>query len=242
MSDPAEGAAPPVTGAAGGWRARDRMAGVTSSIPAAVRESLSILATHRALFGPPNAEGATVDDTRITRVIDAFEEAGASWVLVGAQAVGILTEPRATADFEFIVESARLPRLLEVLRREMGELSEDDVGAAIRLKALDVDLIRSGNHALFREALALRQPAGSWFVPSPEALLVLKFLSAVNPWRSQAKRIHDVGDLAAVYRAVGADALDRGTLDRLAGLVYPGAEAELRSLLDRIDRGDPLSI
>ena len=176
----------------------------------------------------------------IVRVIEVFRRTGSRWTLVGAHAVGLLTEPRATVDFDFIVEERKLTAILRELRDEFGDLGEQDVGAAVRLTAIDVDLIRSTNHPLFREALARSEQVGDWNVPRPEVIMALKFLSAVNPWRNRTKRAQDIVDLRAIYHAVGPDALDTEYLLSLSAQVYPGAEREFQDLLARIESGDPI--
>jgi hypothetical protein len=50
-----------------------------------------------------------------------------------------------------------------------------------------------------------------------------------------------VTDISFIYEVTGAE-LDRSLMLELAGLVYPGAEREFGELLDKIDRGDPISI
>jgi hypothetical protein len=212
--------------------------------PPAVAESLRILTTHRRLFGSRTGRGwgLSMSAADIPKIIEAFERVGARWALVGAHATMLLTEPRATVDFDFIVEARKLKAVLRALASEFGDLGEDDIGAAVRLKGIDVDLIRSDTHPLFAEAIAKAQPAGEWRVPPPEVLIAMKFLSAVNTWRGVDKRGQDLVDLRKIYRAVGADGLDRGYLLRLGALVYPGAERELEALLDKIDRGDPIAV
>jgi hypothetical protein len=63
--------------------------------PEAVSESLRILTTHRALFDCQRSRGWGVSMTEadVIRVIKVFESEGARWALVGAYAVGLLTEP-----------------------------------------------------------------------------------------------------------------------------------------------------
>jgi len=215
-----------------------------AGIPEAIRRSMRILATHRALFGrPAHGRGATrtMSEIDIAGVIEVFEARRAGWVLVGAHAIGLITEPRATADFDFIVEGDKLGGILRELAKKFGELGEHDIGAAIQLQAIDVDLIRSTHHPLFEVALEQRRTVGDWKVPRTEVLVVLKFLAAVSPVRSRNKRIHDVGDIALVYQTAGGE-LDRAMMIELAGLVYPGAEREFGELLDKIDRGAPISI
>jgi len=75
-----------------------------------------------------------------------------------------------------------------------------------------------------------------------EMLIALKFLATVDAWRDEDRRRQDMVDLAKVYRAVEPGQFDHEQAVRLGGLAYPGAERELRKLLDKIDRGKPLSI
>ncbi|RMH18251.1 MAG: hypothetical protein D6696_13485 [Acidobacteria bacterium] len=81
-----------------------------------------------------------------------------------------------------------------------------------------------------------------WIVPVPEVLIALRFLSAVSSWRARTKKISDVADLAAMVQALGEDRLDRELLRELAARVYPGAEVELERLLERIARGEAITI
>jgi hypothetical protein len=211
-------------------------------IPAPIRRSMQILATHRALFGTRDRPRATMSEVDISRVVAVFKSNRAAWALVGAHAIGLLTEPRATADFDFIVESTKLDSILRDLTSAFGDLGARDIGAAVQLTAIDIDLIRSVNHPLFVEALRQIRVVGEWKVPRTEVLIALKFLAAISPWRDRIKRGRDVLDIAALCLAEGATGIDREETIRLGGLAYPGAERELRALLDKIDRGEPLSI
>jgi hypothetical protein len=215
-----------------------------SGIPEPIRRSMQILATHRALFGraghrEPGARA--MNETDIDRVVEVFEACRARWALVGAHAIGLLTEPRATADFDFIVEGGKLAAVVRRLTNEFGALDERDIGAAILLKAIDVDLIRSTNHPLFEAALDRPRTVGDWKVPRTEVLIVLKFLAAVSPVRDRRRRRQDVTDLSYVYGVAGGD-LDRKLMIELSRLVYPGAEREFSELLDKIDRDEPIAI
>jgi hypothetical protein len=205
---------------------------------------MRILATHRALFGRREVGGRgtrTMSETDIARVVGVFEASHARWALVGAHAIGLLTEPRATADFDFIVEGTTLDDVVRGLALAFGPLDENDIGAAVQLRAIDVDLIRSTNHPLFQIALDETRTVGEWRVPRTEVLVVLKFLAAVSPWRHQRRRRQDVLDISYLYEVDGAN-LDRAKMIRLSELVHPGAERELDELLSKLDRGDPLTI
>ena len=80
-----------------------------------------------------------MSELEIARVVEVFEKNHAGWALVGAHAVALLTEPRATADFDFIVESSKLEPICRDLTEVFGDLGENDIGAAIQLKAIDVE-------------------------------------------------------------------------------------------------------
>lgn len=194
-------------------------------LPATIRASLAILTTTRALVH--RRDKAHLMEERIARVVAIFHEVGARWALVGAHAIGTLTEPRATVDFDFVVEESKLRKITQALEQAFGDLDIVDLGPAVRLRALDVDLIRSATHSLFREALSHVRLVGDWKIPVPEVLLVLKFLAAVSPWLDPSKRMYDIADLRTLYLTVGKEELDAALVDRLAAQVYPGAEKEL---------------
>ena len=214
------------------------MVGVVSPIPQGVRESMQIVATRHALFG---TGGRPMSEADVSRVVQIFESNHAAWALVGAHAVGLLTQPRATGDFDFIVESQKMNRVIRDLEAEFGDLGQRDIGGAVELAAISIDLIHSANHPLFGEALRQVRTVGDWKVPRTEVLIALKFLASISPWRNRDKRALDIVDLRAIYHAVG-DQLDRDELIRLGGLAYPEAAREFGELLDKIDRGEPLSV
>lgn len=175
------------------------------------------------------------------RVIRVLERTGVRWTVVGAHAVNTYAEPRATVDIDLVIDARMLPAALDALEREFGELVVDDIGAAERVKNLSVDLIRSDNHVMFRAALDEALDRGGVRVPPPELLIALKFLAACSPWRRAAERAQDIADLIKVYEAVGTT-LDRDRMFGYASQIYPRAEQELADLLDRIERGEKISI
>src|SRR5438105_15036769 len=116
--------------------------------PDAIRRSIAILVTHRAMLGQKRGTGAAVSEKKARQVIETIEAQRARWVLVGAHAIGIMTEPRATEDFDFVVQGDKLEAVLVALRERFGTLGEQDIGVAVRLKKIDIDLIRSTSHPL----------------------------------------------------------------------------------------------
>lgn len=200
-------------------------------------EAFEILRFQAALTG---RTGPDLEDA-YRRVIAALDRLGAKWTLVGAHAVNTYVRPRATIDIDLVVDARLLKRILTELEAEFGTLETTDIGAALRVTNLSVDLIRSDNHPLFRAALDHGRERGGPRVPPPELLVALKFLSAVSPWRKPGERQQDAADLINVYQATGAD-FDREAALRYGTMVYPGAERELAAMLDRIDRGEGLAL
>lgn len=175
------------------------------------------------------------------RVVAVLDRLDAKWTLVGAHAVNVYVRPRATIDVDFVIDGRMLKRILAALEQEFGPLETTDIGAALRITSLSIDLIRSDNHPLFRAALDTGEVRGGPRVPPPELLVTLKFLSAVSPWRKPGERKQDAADLINVYQAAGAD-FDRDAATRYGATVYPGAERELAAMLDRIDRGEDIPL
>jgi hypothetical protein len=199
--------------------------------------AFAILRLQNTLAG---REGPELEET-YRRVIDVLTRVGARWSVVGAHAVNLFVEPRATVDIDLVVDARKMKPILRALEEEFGAVQTTEVGAALRVTNLSLDLIRADNHPLFRAALDDAEERQGVRVPTVELLLVLKFLAATSPWRDVADRKQDVADLIRVYRATGAD-LDRPAALRYASRVYPRAEVEFAGILDRIDRGEDVSV
>jgi hypothetical protein len=215
-----------------------------AGIPETIRRSMRILATHRALFGRRDRDGRTartMTEADIARVIEVFETNHVRWAIAGAHAIALITEPRATVDFDFIIESATIDGIVHELTARFGQLDENDTGATIQLRTIDVDLVRSTVHPLLEIALDQLRMVGDWRVPRTEVLVVLKFLGVVGSWRARNKRMHDMADICRVCHAAAGE-LDRALMIELSALVYPGAEREFSELLGKIDRDEPISI
>lgn len=212
-------------------------------LPVAVQVAINTAAVRRALG--LRTYGVHVSTNVIERTIEVFRASKVRWTLVGAQAVNCFTVPRVSKDFNFIVEGSRFNGVLNALRKEFGDLEEVDIGGATRLDAISVDLIASNSHPLFKEALRISMPvrgAEGWKTPDPETLIVLKFMAATSSWRRPEKRAQDTVDLRNIYTSIGRDGLDIDRMLELSKRVYPGANKELRGMLRRIDRGDPIEV
>lgn len=213
---------------------------VSSANPDAVATAVALLRTHFTMLGDPG-RGEAMEET-IKMVVRCFEEVGVKWCLVGAHAYGIYVEPRATADFDFVVDDRKLKKTLAVLERDLGDLGIIDIGAAVRLTTISVDLIRSSSAELFKVALAMSTDVGAWRVPPVEVLIALKFFSATAHWRGRDRRAQDTLDLVRLYKSSDPDELDRKLMRTLAAMVYPGAEREFEELVRKIDQDEPITV
>ncbi|NJO24008.1 MAG: hypothetical protein HC868_15145 [Sphingomonadales bacterium] len=66
------------------------------------------------------AEAVAKDDAIASPVIDVLSRVGAQWSLVGAHAVNVYVEPRATVDIDFVVEARKMKPILRALEEEFG--------------------------------------------------------------------------------------------------------------------------
>jgi hypothetical protein len=185
-------------------------------------------------------EGPEMEDV-YRKVIAALDRAGVRWALIGAHALNVYLRPRATDDIDLVIDARRLDEALAAIVAELGEVTTDDIGAAVRVLDPPIDLIRSDNHTLFHTALDEAVDRQGVRVPTPELLVALKFLAATSPWRRAADRGQDTADLVRLYQDLGSK-LDLETTLRHAASVYPGAETELAEMFKRVDRGEKVSI
>ncbi len=78
-------------------------------------------------------------------------------------------------------------------------------------------------------------------VVSRGALVALKFHAAVSPTRRIEDRYQDVADIGRII-ARGFEPADQATAERIAGLSYPGASADLATLLNDLRNGRPVKL
>jgi len=204
-------------------------------IPAGIAQSFAILRLSAVIARRPEV----LMEDNFKRAIAAFERAGIPWAVIGAQAVNMYVRPRATVDVDFVVDGRRMKKVLAALEAEFGPTRSTDIGAAVRLESLALDLVRSETQPLFRAVLDTAVEREGVRVPPPELLVALKFMSSTSNYRDPNDRRQDAVDLARVVTTLGDD-LDRKAALEYAKLVFPGAERELAAMFDAIDRGDRL--
>jgi hypothetical protein len=185
----------------------------------------------------------------IADVLDALTKAHADFAVVGAHAVGVHARPRATIDFDVIVQGSKLASVSKMLRssgytvRDEGDVVQIWVGPKSTEAACD--LMRSTAHPLWETILLKTSPgtvAGREVpIATRPALVALKFFSAVSPSRDREDRAQDVVDVARLVKTSWSLA-DRKEALSLVSVIHPGADGELARLLDDIAAGKPITI
>ena len=185
--------------------------------------------------------------SRVHKILARFDKAGIRWMLVGAGAVNHYSgKPRTSQDVDFLVDGPQLPQAVAIVRSVLGPRAAQDVYEThVTLQAarspLIIDLIRSDQHPLFQEALRRPRKRNGVRIPTVEALLALKYLSAISPYRALADKRQDILDFARILET------NRGRVDvprviELGALAHDRARADLARLIDDVEHGRPITI
>jgi hypothetical protein len=102
-------------------------------------------------------------------------------------------------------------------------------------------MMKSRSHELFGIALDRKILVGGVRVPQIEALLALKYLSAVSPWRKREDKHQDAVDFARAYKENRA-AIDRALLVDLASRAHERGREEFDRFLRAIERDEPITL
>jgi hypothetical protein len=215
------------------------------SLPRNVETSLLHLELGHALANGGKMTGGKFSE-KVQRLFDGLDREGVDWVLVGAQAVNLyIQRPRATIDVDIVVRQKHLRKAKKVLKEACGEVEESEVHFRGKLSPapalLEVDLINSDSHPLFEMALDRKIPIDGVPVPGIEALLALKYLSAVSPWRKEDDKHQDVTDFIRGFRDNRAR-IDRVILMDLASRAPRDAGADFEKFLHAVENGLPITI
>ncbi len=182
-------------------------------------------------------------------VLDLFrrlDREGIEWVLVGAEGINLyLKRPRATVDVDIVVRKKHLAKVKRILKDVGTGLDDAEVRMKTTLSAepnsLEVDVIKSQSHLLFERALDSRVLLEGVPAPSIEALLALKYLSAVSPWRPHTDKLQDVVDFKRAFHD-NKDQIDRAALVQLASLAHRNASKEFPAFLEAVEKDRPITI
>ena len=216
-----------------------------ASLPRNIETSLKLLDLGWALKNGGSVRGEKFPQ-QVLDLFDRLDREGVEWVLVGAQAINLyLRRPRATVDVDIVVRKKHLRKAKKVLQEACGAVEESEVHFKAELspdpERLGVDMIKSTSHALFEEALDRRVQIEGVPAPCLEALLALKYLSIVSPWRSMPDKHQDISDLARAFLD-NRPRIDRALFIELASRAYKNARPEAEKFIDAVENGKPITI
>lgn len=183
---------------------------------------------------------------KVADFLNRLDEQGVDWVLVGAEAVNLYRKrPRATVDIDVVVRAKHVSRARKVLMETCADVEDTEARLTGTLSPppleLTVDVIKSHSHPLFEEALDRQVRIEGVRVPQLEALLALKYLSAVSPWRSREDKHQDVADFIKAFKD-NRSGVDRALLVSLGSRAHASAGEEFAEFLDAVENDRPMTI
>lgn len=178
-------------------------------------------------------------------VIDVLVGAGVQrWVLMGLYGyVGYLASPRATQDVDVLVDYDELELSVDAITNRWPALIVDRQEVVVRFRdpgevAIDgemkqvIDLMLPSTpcyQAVLQKYHRIDGTKGHR-IPIIEAACASKFAALVSPYREWERKQQDAVDLRSIM-VPNQSTLDRGLLNELGDLVYPGGGKELLEFL-----------
>jgi len=182
-------------------------------------------------------------------VIAVLNEAGVSFVLVGAYGLGgWIGKPRATEDVDIIVAAKHQKKAVKVLLAAFPHLEVDDQAVVTRLRDCDtkevaIDVMKP-NQQLFRAAFkhtrTITSEGQTYRIPTLEMALAMKFAPMVSLYRKDKDKLQDAHDF--MYMVDAHSEIDLTRLAELGDLVYPGGSQEIVEKVRQIRAGETLKL
>ena len=181
------------------------------------------------------------------KVIDVLNAAGVRFMLAGAHAMGGWTnEPRTTQDVDVLVGSRHVRTAILAITTSFPMLILRDTPVVARFAdpksgLVLIDLMKP-NQPLFRDAMRftrqIRSKKRTYFVPSLEFALAMKFAAMVSPRREQSKKLIDGADFIRIVKANRE--INKSRLSVLAERVYRGGGREVVELVRKALFDEPI--
>jgi hypothetical protein len=182
-------------------------------------------------------------------VIDVLNAAGVRFLLAGAHGVsGWTNQPRATVDVDVMVATRHLRAAVRALRAAFPHLRVIDTPVVVRFRRPDndeviLDVMKPNqplHQVAMRYAHKIETAERTYFIPSLELALALKFAAMVSPRRLDTKKMIDGADFITIVRA--NPTINLAKLARLGERVYPGGAAEIVEMVRRVRAGERLDL
>jgi hypothetical protein len=125
---------------------------------------------------------------------------GIKHMIIGAHALGEITsEPRATQDVDIIVRGNDFSKTIKLITDTFPNTHAEDSRIKDEQGNVLVDIL-TDDHPIYKMALNL-----GGRIPTPESLLVMKFLASVHPLRRKDKKLQDKADFFNIVSKVKID-------------------------------------
>jgi hypothetical protein len=174
-------------------------------------QKLEDRAARRIIANPALAilESSELSQRTITpvQVAKALNDAGISFVIIGAHAVGVHTgQPRATKDVDVVVDD--VPRAVQVLRKLDPKSKVKTLGKTIGTRITDqhgkelVDVLHPTGGVrgmVFGQKKTFSVDDVDITVPTASMMLAMKYMSMFSPVRTLDKRRQDLADFSRIY-------------------------------------------
>lgn len=182
-------------------------------------------------------------------VVRILNNASVRFMLVGAHGLaGWLEEVRLTQDVDVLAAYRQEKKAVRALLAEFPDLEAEDQEVVIRLRNPEtgkvlIDVMKV-NQPLFREGFKhhhqVNAEGQTYFIPTVEMALAMKFAPMTSLVRSDEKKLQDVIDFRSLVKQHPEINLE--TLERLGELVYPGGGKEILELVRKIRAGERIQI
>jgi hypothetical protein len=179
----------------------------------------------------------------LAALLEALAEVGARHALIGGLVAGYYGKGRATVDVDLLVPKRSMRRLQAALEKRGYEVRTFPGMMRMyvpgELEAAG-DLVEQEAHPVLHAAFAATTPGMILGFPvrivRRGAFVALKFHAAVSPTRQATDKAQDVVDIMRVLDKQFGPGDERLAV-QIVSKIYPGAEAEFRTLLDDVRHG-----
>jgi hypothetical protein len=188
----------------------------------------------------------------LAELSEILTEVGSDHALIGGIAVGYHGRLRATVDVDLLVPRKKLASLARALQSRGYVVTETPDMVRVYPAAADpeqadsiADLVARESNPVLESAARVAEPATVLGHPvrivPRGALVALKFHAAISIRRAIGDRYQDVADIGRII-AKRFDPSDVQLALEIAAHAYPGADAELATLIDDLRHGRPVKI
>ncbi|HTU20891.1 MAG TPA: hypothetical protein VMG10_22755 [Gemmataceae bacterium] len=182
----------------------------------------------------------------VFRVLNA---AKVRFMLVGTHALGGWTRrPRTTTDIDILVGTRLHKKAVRVLLTAFPQLHSEEQEDETHLRDADtgqvlIDVMKE-NQPLYRAALRNKHPVKwkdqTYWIPSLELALAMKFTAMFSATRGSADKHCDAGDFVGMIQSNLA--IDSRKLHALGQFVYNGGGGEIVEMVRKVRAGEKLTL